>query len=375
MMKKTALGIIVLTVFSLLILTFQGKASIRFVNNEKFKLDFYGFLKFDGTYQDNPMNSLIACRYAKFGEEGNTNLTAMNSRFGLRWTDLSLVKRWAVKGHFEWDLYDGTSRNQMKFRIRHAYFSLSNRNSSFLFGQYWDVFSPLGPTTLLTNGYFWQTGNLGFRRAQIRYTWSSDMFDFAASLNDPTSSGATKTCLPITQGRIGMKFGNNGNIKIGLSTTFGRDHYTNSLEDYETDVDIAGLSLDWIVPFARNLTLKGESGQGQNLSVFLSRSNVYDNVKADKFEGKKATAFWSEIVYSLNNFQSWLGYAFEDLTDKSQLISGNLKKTRAIFSGLKYNVISSVSLGIEYCNFLSQYLNLDDEAKTNQLVISAIYTF
>ncbi len=77
MMKKTALGIIVLTVFSLLILTFQGKASIRFIDNEKFKLDFYGFLKFDGTYQDNPMNNLIACRYAKFGEEGNTNLTAI----------------------------------------------------------------------------------------------------------------------------------------------------------------------------------------------------------------------------------------------------------------------------------------------------------
>jgi len=375
MMKKTALGIIVLTVFSLLIFTIHGKASIRFVDNEKFKLDFYGFLKLDGTYQDNPMNSLIACRYAKFGERGNTNLTAMNSRFGLKWTESSLGKGWAVTGHFEWDLYDGTSRNQMKFRIRHAYFILSNRNSSLLFGQYWDVFSPLGPTTLLTNGYFWQTGNLGFRRAQIRYTWSPNIFDFAVSLNDPTSSGATKAGLPIAQGRIGMKFGNNGNTKIGLSTTFGRDHYTNPLGGYETDVNIIGVSLDWVILFYRNLTFKGELGRGQNLSVFLSRSDVYDNVKANKFEGKKATAFWSEIVYSLNNFQSWLGYAFEDLTDESQLVSGNLKKTGAIFLGLKYNVISSVSLGIEYCNFLSQYLNLDDEARTNQIVISAIYSF
>jgi len=374
-MKKTALGIIVLTVFSLLILSFQGNASIRFADNEKFKLDFYGFLKLDGTFQDNPMNSLIACRYAKSGDEGNTNLTAMNSRFGIRWTELSLGKGWALKGNFEWDLYDGTSRNQMKFRIRHAYFSLSNKNSSFLFGQYWDVFSPLGPTTLLTNGYFWQTGNLGFRRAQIRYTLSTNLFDFAISLNDPTSSGATKTGFPITQGRIGMKFGNNGNMKIGLSTTFGRDNYTNPLGYYETNVDIAGLSLDWIIPFYSNLTFKGELGRGQNLSVFLSRSNVYDNVKEDKFEGKKATAFWSEIVYSLNNFQGWLGYAFEDLTDESQLVSGNLKKTRALFSGLKYNVISSVSFGIEYCNFLSQYHNFDDDAKTNQIVISAIYTF
>jgi hypothetical protein len=77
-MKKTKL---VVDLFSLLFFSItltQGHAAIKIVDKEKCKLNLYGFFKFDATYQDNPMNSLIAPRYAKFGDGNYTNFTAMN---------------------------------------------------------------------------------------------------------------------------------------------------------------------------------------------------------------------------------------------------------------------------------------------------------
>ncbi len=90
-----------------------------------------------------------------------------------------------VAAVLEWDFFDITSPNQMKLRFRQGYFTLAKNNHSLLFGQAWDLFSPLGPTTLMTNGYLWQTGNLGFRHAQVRYAYSAPRFDFAVSVNDP----------------------------------------------------------------------------------------------------------------------------------------------------------------------------------------------
>ena len=73
-----------------------------------------------------------------------------------------------VAAVLEWDFFDATSPNQMKPRFRQGYFTLAKKGHSLLFGQAWDLFSPLGPTTLMINGYLWQTGNVGFRHAQVR---------------------------------------------------------------------------------------------------------------------------------------------------------------------------------------------------------------
>lgn len=374
-MKKTKL---VVALFSLLFFSItltQGYAAIKIVDKEKCNLNLYGFFKFDATYQDNPMNSLIAPRYAKFGDGNYTNFTAMNSRFGLKLSGLEIGNGWKVKGNFEFDLFDGSSRNQMKLRTRHAYFSLSKGNSSFLAGQYWDLFSPIGPTTLMTNGYLWNVGNLGFRRAQIRYTYTYSNISFAISLNDPTSNGAIETGLPLIQARAGLKFGNNEKYKVGISGAYGKDRNTETQLVYENDVNIIGLGIDWIIPFTDCLTIKGELGIGKNLSIFLSRANVYNNTINKEFEGKKVISFWSELLYKVKKINVWLGYSFENLTDEDQLSTGSLKDTSCILSGVKYTLGKGVSFGLEYAHFLSKHLDLENKAKTNQLIFSGIYSF
>lgn len=332
--------------------------------------NFYGFVKLDMHYQDGGMNSFLAPRYAKPGD-GNLAFTAMNSRFGFKWKGKEIGKGWKIAAQLEWDLFD-TSANQMKFRTRHANFTLTNKNSTFLFGQFWDVFAPLGPTTLMTNGYFWQVGNVGFRRAQIRYTYSSKSVNFAVSANDPTSAGARATKMPILESRLGLTLGAKGQIKVGVSGAYGKEK--NSGPVYEDDVNIMGVCLDWHIPFG-SLALIGEYTFGENLKNFLSRADVYENAVAREFEAKKVNSFWGQLLYKAKKYHLWVGYSFENLTEDEQMSAGELQDASCIFAGIKLIAGGGVSIGLEYANFLSKNFQVSEDYKTNQIIFSFIYGF
>jgi len=372
MEQKTSVWIFCLALF-LAAAVCQGHAAVKIFDSDEYSVDLYGFFKLDATVQDNPTNSLLAPRYALPGDGSTTSLTAMNSRFGLKFSGLKITGGWKVGGNLEFDLFDGSSRNQMKFRARHAYLTLSKGSTTFLAGQYWDLFSPIGPTTLMTNGYLWNTGNLGFRRAQIRYSVSGQGFDLALSLSDPTIAGAISTGMPLAQARLGITLGGRAKTKLGVSAAYGRDRH--SAPGLETDVDILGLSLDWIVPATNNWVLKGEFGFGKNLSVFLSRADVVQNAAADEFAGMKVMSFWTEILYTAKKTSFWLGYAFENLRDDDQVTAGGLQDTSCILAGVQYHAGGKVSFGLEYTRFLSKYNQVSDKASANQFILSVIYGF
>lgn len=329
----------------------------------------YGFIKLDVHYQDGGMNSILAPRYAKPGD-GNLALTAKNTRFGFKWQGAKECRGWKIGAQLEWDLYDGASANQMKFRTRHANFTMKKGSNQFLFGQYWDLFAPLGPTTLMTNGYLWQVGNVGFRRAQMRYTYATEKFSFGASINDPTSAGARVTKMPILESRLSVSLGTGKTI--GVSAAYGKER-NGAGTPSETDVNIMGVCVDWNLRFTP-ITLKGEFSTGENLRNFLSRAHVYEDTIALKFDGKKVNSFWGQIVYG-KRCTFWIGYSFENFTDTSQLINLERKETVCIFAGIKCVLCNGVSFGIEYAHFISKYyLGLNDD-KTNQLIASFIYGF
>ncbi len=372
-MKVKNLVIFCTTFVILCMIPFNTHGAVKLTDN----FFFYGFVKLDAHIQDSGINNIIAARYAKEGD-GNVALTAMNTRFGFKWTGATVGNGWKIGAHLEWDLFDSTA-NQMKFRTRHANFTLTKESSTFLFGQFWDVFGPLCPTTINTNGALWQTGNVGFRRAQIRYAYSTGTFNIAVSVNDPTSAEARATYMPILQGRLGLNLGAKGKIKIGVSGVYGLESHDGVIvvdeaeTTYENNVNIMGVCFDWTIPFSK-FTLTGEFTVGQNLKNFISKAYVYDNAAAMEIEAAKVTAFWTELVYKASKkFNAWVGYAFESL-DEEQLSNGDLDDTNCIYVGIKYVMGSGVSFGLEYTNFISKHLNADDQ-KTNQLIFSCIYAF
>jgi len=345
-----------------------AQADIPLVSGTNNDLSMYGFLKLDATYQDDDMNSKVAPRFAvESGDEG-TNLTAMHSRFGLKWAGPQMEYGYKAGGVFEIDLFDGSSNNQMDLRTRLAAFTLSNGTSTWLFGQHWDVFSPLNVTTLMTNGNLWQTGNLGFRRAQARYTYQGEAWSFAGSINDPSTGGGTSDVdSPLLEGRVGYNW---SGAKFGLSGTFGKDETTVS----STDADIWGISVDAMIPVTAEISFKGEVATGEDLGVFLSRGKVNPLTE----DAQESVSAWGQFVYSGADWNWWIGGAVETVDDTN---AGDIDDTYAFFGGAQWKLKSAVTggkpilIGAELASFSSSTDGGGDDPDSLQLILSAQYTF
>jgi hypothetical protein len=367
-MKKFAFSAV--TMALLLLPCLRSFADVTLLDTDKSKLQLTGFFKLDAVYQDAGVNGLTIPRFAAAGD-GNAYLSVTHSRFGLKYTGTSLDNGMNVSAVLEWDFLDTTSPNQMKPRFRQGYFSLQKNSHIVLFGQAWDLFSPLGPTTLMTNGYLWQTGNLGFRHAQVRYTYSAPHVDLSLSVNDPATSGGWSVKMPVLQGRLGLKLGAGSKYQIGLSGIYGRENAQSYLleEVFKNKVDIAGVSLDWNLAVCKLLALKGEYARGENLSYVASRANFLFDTNLEKHVAKEVSSFWSELLLTKKKFSAWLGYAFEDLL--KQMNPGETKKTICLLGGVQYAAGSGVSFGLEFAHF-STAAPVLNEPKTNQVIFSAI---
>lgn len=346
-----------------------ARADITLLKNANHEISIYGFVKLDATYQSDPTNSLIAPRFATGGRGSATDLTATQSRFGFKWKGPSLENGYQTGAVLEFDLFDPTTSNQMEFRTRLAALTLSRDTTTWLFGQHWDVFSPLNPTTLMTNGNLWQTGNLGFRRAQVRYSRTGKTVDWAVSANDPSTSGtAPNTDAPIIEGRVGFAI---KRAKIGISGAFGDDETT--IPNQERD--ISGLSVDWSIPLGERLSLIGEAADGENLAVFISRSSVNATTQREQ----DVTAFWTELVYTAKRYNWWVGIGSEELDDSALAVGAN-EDTRVIFAGLQWKLKgavlagSPVLFGVEIARFQTDLAGGGDNT-ANQVMFSAIYNF
>ncbi len=351
---------------SLLGVVGMAQAEITLVEKNGNTLSTYGFLKADAVYQDDEMNSKYAPRFAQTGGSEGTNLTAQQSRFGFKWGGPQMEHGFKAGGVFEFDLFDN-SNNQMDLRTRLAALTLSNGKHNLLFGQHWDVFSPLNVTTLMTNGNLWQTGNLGFRRAQARYTYKGETFDIAASINDPSTGGGTSDVdSPLLEGRVGFSI---GDAKLGVSGTYGQDETTVP----SVDADIYGVAADLVWKFNDQYSFKGEVATGENLGVFLSRAKV----SAIEEDEQEAVSAWGQIVYSGDRWNWWAGGAIETVDDVDP---GTIDDTYMYFGALQYKLKSvtggnPILFAGELAFFNSEISGSGDEPDSFQFILSAQYNW
>lgn len=373
-MKKSLMFLFVLAIIFMV----PSFADITIVKNDDYKLNFYGFLQLDAVYQSYMMNSYNAPRYSLpdsiTNDDATTNFSAMNSRFGLKWDGPTVYGDTNIKGCLEWDLFDASTRNQMKFRTRLAYLELRGKNYSLIAGQHWDIFTAGLPYTLITNGFYWETGNMGFRRAQLRYTRFWEKGEFAVSLSDPTTNNAIKNGTPLFSARYAYKFSNKG--YFGISTTYGQEDlktgtYPNRIDD---TVDMWGVSIDAKFPITERFFLLGEVTRGQDLKPFLSRAgSFYDSIDT-KFKGMNTTAGWLEFLYSGEKVDFYLGYSRENLTDENHISNGALEDDDAIFIGLIHKLGKGVSYGAEITKFNGYYKQAVNTHST-QVLFSMKYVF
>jgi hypothetical protein len=223
----------------------------------------------------------------------------------------------------------------------------------------------------MTNGYLWQTGNVGFRHAQVRYTFSAPRFDLAVSFSDPATAGGWSAMMPVLQSRLGLKLGSGGKYQVGFSGIYGRENAVAANAAFKNKVDAVGASLDWNLSLCKRLALKGEFLTGANLAYVVSRAGLFTDNTKQEFAAKKVQAFWSELLLVQGKWNGWLGYAFENLNDEDQLAAKELKKTDALLAGIQFAAGSGVSFGLEFVHFISDYFQ-STRLKTNQVMFSAI---
>ncbi len=369
----------------------QGELGVM---KAKFPIEFYGFLATQlwygtaktGMYTTS--NSTAAeSRVLDKSVLGHArdswfSATVQNSRIGFRWLGTQLSENVKLAGIFEMDFLNVLNNTAYGIsplpRIRLFSFDLDGKAWQVLFGQNWDIFSPLNTNTLSLGGNLWFQGNMGVRRPQIRFTYNMPVGDinnikFAVSANHPANTddlmnGGVDSGIPygeaLVQFNRKMK---NGDLIVAVSGV-GGDNRINSSND-----KTLGLAGSLSVPFHKLLKVAGEVQYGQDLGNFLTYAGVGSRIKN--------LAIWGQVTSSwCEKFETNVGYAIDDMRNKGNIVVGtagassNISRNQIAFGNFKYWPVKPFYLGLEYNYMRTTYKN-SGSSGANVIFSDFVYTF
>lgn len=352
--------------------------------DKNFGFKFGGNLKTSFIYD---MTRMYPGNYALYvpAFEGENNselfLTARESRLGFDfwWKD----EDWTTKAYMEFDFQNnGPTENKPVPMLRHAYMKFGKCNWTILAGQTWDIISPLNPATA-NYSVLWYQGNVGYRRAQLRFTTWADAgengkikfdagimrnitgnrYDFydesntssVALVEDGADSG-----IPTFQGRLGFatKMGEEGKLSIGVSGHYGSETY--GTED-SVSVDSWSFNTDLSVAVNKKIALKGEFFMGENMSQYLGGIGQSYNPLGDALPTMGGWGMISLKPKACVTFN--LGYGFDDPDEAEWLCPDNsgaysMKDLNSEFFGnVFYSVNKNITAIFEVAFMKTEYLS------------------
>jgi len=362
----------------------------------------YGNIRLDASYdssQVEPGNYIKWVRRETVNRNDNQfDMTANQTRLGLRLNgpDDGQIK---TSGLVEIDFYgSGGGENTANPRMRHAYMKLEWPAERFeiLAGQTWDVISPLNPYTL-NDTVLWWTGNIGYRRPQLRLTKSyalSNNVDLklegaatrtigrkdSSSIDSGSSAG-----YPSLQGRTSLTFPFLGPkpTTVGVSGHWAREEY-DTIKPPNTPVhpqrkfESWSANVDLTQPIYKWLTLKGEMFTGLNLDAYAggigqgvrNTANGYD-----KEIGSKGG--WA--AFELGPWDKWrfnVGGGI-DSPDGDDLAGGTgdiRTRNQAVFGNVIYSINKNAEVGLELSHWRTEYQGSGD-AEAVRLQTAFMYKF
>ena len=138
-------------------------------------IQLYGYLKLDAAYDSSRTTNGDYAQWVEREDDNDDdnqfNMTANQSRFGMKINGPD-GEAMNASGLVEVDFYgNAPAENKAQLMMRHAYIKLDWPEYRFniIAGQTSDVISPLFPSTV-NYSVGWWTGNIGYRRPQIRLT-------------------------------------------------------------------------------------------------------------------------------------------------------------------------------------------------------------
>ncbi|MBD3348256.1 MAG: porin [Candidatus Eisenbacteria bacterium] len=349
---------------------------------------FYGYIKLDASYDSAETNDGNFVYYVLPYDEGDENdefnMTAKQTRLGATFEgpDSDAV---AASGRIEFDFYGGGGENKPNPMLRHAYLELRTSAVDILAGQTSDVISPIVPTTL-NYIVLWKSGDIGYRRPQIRVSRKFDLGDAAGmsiaaaatrSMGSVDGGGET-TGVPALQGRVALSANLPGDrpAEIGFSGLMGREEvcgYEETIDatpvvrlNTEThELDQTVVAVDVTVPLGGMATLKGQYFTGKNLGKYLGGvgqgvaevvAGVSDTTVTIVPEEIEASGWWAQL--NLKPSKRWqvnVGAGVDDPELPEDDRANSLEKNSTYYGNVIWNVAPSASIGVEYAMFETEY--------------------
>ena len=278
------------------------------------------------------------------------------------------------RGRVEIDFHGAfVVENKPGVLLRHAYAEIYDDNFRLLAGQYWDLISPLYPSTV-SYSVGWGGGNIGYRRTQVRYERYLRLSDYllvtpALSINQNivsdfnAESGVDPeaTNWPILQSRLGFTLGPRGEgcdpVTCGVSGHIGEQGFDFHLPPVADDLRVSTWSFnaDFRIPITDRFGFQGEFFTGANLSAFLG--GVIQGVDLDRREAVHSMGGWLDVWYDWSScLHSHVGYSLDDPRN-SDLTRGRTYN-QSYFVNWTYDVTDMLNLGFEITSWKTNWVNL-----------------
>ncbi|MGI8924043.1 MAG: DcaP family trimeric outer membrane transporter [Fimbriimonadales bacterium] len=279
----------------------------------------YGFVRADGVYDASKANNAESPQFINSGSSDEQfTLYPDLTRLGVDFK--AAPGKMDVSGKIEIDFQGGGSPSRPNPRARHLYIQAKQGRSTWLVGQTWDLASPLFPSPS-DDTLMWNAGNLGDRRAQIRYTYEGESgMSMAVALGltgaidgkDMDNNGVRDgedSGIPNVQARLGIK---GSKYAAGIWGTISKEETATPVGG-ETDFTSSGFGIDWSFALSQVLDVKGEAWTGSNLSDI--RGGIGQGVNTTTGEEIASNGGWIELGFSASpTHRLALGYTLDDPT-------------------------------------------------------------
>jgi len=373
-----------------------GDGSDRIISQFRFKP--YGYIKLDAVYDDSRTNYgnfiLYVPNESAHRNDNEFNITARQTRIGIDIIAPELAA-WTAQGRIEFDFYgDGSKSHENKAEpmLRHAFITLTRGKFNLIAGQTSDLISPLNPYTLnYTVG--WAAGNVGYRRPQLRMTYShpfGDRHKLTSAVAIARTAGLANEDLdldlqndgedagfPTVQARcaLGTKLFTAKESVVGISGHYGEEEIDwGSLTPGKHQKRVKSWSIngDLDIPFSDRWALTGEIFAGYNLDDYFG--GILQGVNADARTAVKAIGGWTQLSYQQS--PSWkynLGFGIDDPSN-DDLSTGMRSRNSFYYLNTLYSLIPPLTIGLEYSYWETEYQNMST-GTDNRVQTSVIYNW
>lgn len=356
-------------------------------------LELYGFARLDVIYDDSRPNALQTPTFIESEDPavatGGGDSVTIHPRLSRLGADLEGPALDALGGarpaaKLEVDFQNGGRESRAVPRYRHAYLALRWDRAELLAGQTWDLISPLYPTAN-SDTLMWNAGNLGDRRAQIRWTYDppGSGVSFATALgltgavDDQDLDGdgvldGEEAGTPNLQARLGWsRTSGSGELSLGLWGHTAREELTSPVAG-RTELDSSSVGVDFQVPLAPRLTLRGEAWSGENLSDV--RGGIGQGVNRATGDEIDSQGGWAELAWRVTDAYSLYGGATLDAPDEEDLGAGDREENRSWYLVQRLDLDGAFRVGLDYIHWTTEFVGLD-EGTDNRLNLYLIYFF